>query len=145
MISIFYLFLSIVVLFFVVLIVKSLLKKEFCAICVAVSLSWLSFFSLYKFNLFDNVIILALLMGQSILGVFYLLEKKSAESLKLFRLPFLLSLTFVFYSSVTSSLDFSVVKLLLSLWLLFSVIFVYRKNERIKLFVDKIVACCKWG
>lgn len=144
MFSVFSVFLITIVAFFVILLIKSLIKKEFCAICVAVSLTWIFLLILNKLSLFDNKIVIAVLMGQSVLGIFYLAEKKAQNNLKFFRLPFLLTLTFVAYS-VIGEFVFSVAKLLLGLWLFFLAIFLYRNNAKVNVFVEKIIACCKWG
>src|SRR3989344_2085115 len=138
MLDVFYIFLMIIVLFFVILIIKNFIKKEFCAICVAVSLVWIFLLVLNKIGLFDNLILIALLAGESVLGVFYLVEKKVSVDFKFFRLPFLLSLIFTAYSLLIA-VDLSVLKLLSVLWLFFWVIFLYRKNEKINYFVNKVI------
>ena len=134
----------IIVLFFVILSIKSFARKEFCAICSAVSVAWIFLLVLNKLSLFDNKILIALLMGQSVLGFFYLVEKKVSNDFKFFRLPFLLSLIFVAYFLI-NAIDFSVLKLLSVLWLVFVVIFLYREHSKMRIVVDKIIACCKWG
>ncbi len=144
MLDIFSVFLIIIVAFFVILLIKVLIKKEFCAICAAVSLTWVFLIVLNKMSLFDDKTFIAVLMGQSVLGIFYLAEKKAANNLKFFRLPFLLSLTFLAYF-VIGEFVFSVAKLLLALWLFFLAIFLYRHNAKVNVFVEKIIACCKWG
>lgn len=141
----FYIFLGIIVLFFMILVIKSFVRKEFCAICSSVSLTWMFLLVVYWFGKFDDSVLIALLVGQSVLGVFYLAEKKSSDALKIFRLPFLLSLVFVAYSLIVLFIDLAVLELLVVLWIIFGAIFLYRDNSRMKLFVDKIVACCKWG
>ena len=79
---------SITLLFFVLLIIKefigSKLKKNFCAICGAVVLTWLALLILYWLGIFQNKIILALLIGESALGIFYVVERKVREKLKIF-------------------------------------------------------------
>lgn len=128
-----------------ILVIKSFVRKEFCAICSAVSLTWMFLLFLHWFGKFDDSVLIALLVGQSVLGIFYLAEKKSFDALKIFRLPFLLSLIFMAYSLIVLFIDLAVLELLVGLWIIFGAIFLYRKNSRMKLFVDKIVACCKWG
>lgn len=140
----FYIFLTITVLFFLLLISKSLLKLKVCVICLSVSITWLAALTLYKLHYFDNPILLALFMGQSITGIYYLLEKKLHEKYHIFRLPALLSLSLGFYALLSPSPDISaILYLVLGLWLLFFGLFTYRKNPKLRTAVDKIIACCK--
>ena len=145
MLSVFLLFLMIVLTFFILLFIKSFLKKEFCVLCLAVSITWSGFYFLYFFDVFDNLLIIAILMGQSLLGIYYLTEKKFGERLALFRLPFLLTITFIAYSAVSFSFVYSVVKLLMFLWIVFIILFLYQSNTTLQKLVNKIIACCKWG
>src|SRR3989344_3178232 len=91
--------LMITVLFFFLLLIKGIFKKwfkkEFCVICAAVSLTWITLLILSWLEIFNDKTIIALLMGMSILGIFYLVENKVKERLTLFRLPFLLSLILI--------------------------------------------------
>jgi cbb3-type cytochrome oxidase subunit 1 len=78
------------------LLLKSKLQVRICAICLAVSLTWAGLLAAYHMGWFGNGLLLGLLMGQSITGIYYLLEKHASEPLLLFRLPLLLSLTYFF-------------------------------------------------
>ncbi len=139
-----YILAGIIVLFFVFLIIKGFFKKDFCAICAAVSITWLYLLVLYWFGAFENRVIIALLMGQSILGVYYIAEEKVKEELKIFRLPFLLTLITVGYSLLVLDNDIiKIVALLLVMWLIFILLYSYRNNKKMKSFVKKIVECCK--
>ena len=148
-INIFQIICIIIVLFFIFLIIKAYLKKykdKICVICIAVSLTWIILLLLNYLDLFKNKIIIALLMGQTILGVYYLIEGMIKEELKLFRLPFLLTLTFLGFSMIKtpdSVILFRSTLLLIILWILFAVVYQYRFNNRVKLFVDKMIDCCK--
>lgn len=130
--------------FLVLLVVQSISKKKFCALCGAVLLTWILLLGLYYTGAFDNTIILALLIGQSTLGIFYLLEQKVAEPLTLFRLPFLVTLLIAAYTMLTRS--FPVKELLLfvgALWLLFGGLYSYRRVPALRQLVEKVIACCK--
>ncbi|HIH47589.1 TPA: hypothetical protein HA297_04785, partial [Candidatus Woesearchaeota archaeon] len=89
---------AITVLFFVFLIVKNLFKKfrNLCALCGAVSLTWIGLLVLLKLNRIQDTTIIALLMGQSTIGLFYLLQAKGKGKnriMNLLRLPIYLVLT----------------------------------------------------
>ena len=147
MTDIFYILLGMIALFFIFLVTKGLfksLKENFCAICAAISLTWISLLVLDWIGIFENKVIIALLMGQSILGIYYILEGKVKEELKIFRLPFLLTLIVIGYSLLIISDD--LVKdavLLLLIWLIFILLYFYRNNRKMKHWITKIIECCK--
>lgn len=145
MIDLFFVFLTIIILFFILLGLKSAIKKEFCAICLAISITWITLFTLNKAGLFEDKLLIGIMMGQTILGLFYLAEKKTSEEIKLFRLPLLLSMIFAGYSAISNTLNIPTIKLLTTVWTIFTALFLYRQNNTIKKAIDKIVACCKWG
>lgn len=138
---------GIIVLFFLILVVRIFLprkvKGKICSICLASSLTWISLLVLYYLGKFDDVLIIALLMGMTLLGVFYIWERNVKKSLTFFRLPFLLSLIIAGYYVLTLKNVFREIVLLIVLWLIFGVIYFYRANLGFKKFVDKVVECCK--
>ena len=139
----FYIFLAISLIFIASLIVKNLVNKAFCSLCVAVASVWLVLLFLYKADRFSDEILLALLVGQSITGIFYLAYRKLPKSLRIFSLPFFLSLTAVLYMLITADIQLAVFILLLVLWLAAWIIFTYR-NDPAKKAVAKILAkCCE--
>lgn len=143
----FFLLLLIIVLFIALFGVKALLpkrlKEEFCVLCSAVSVSWLTLLVLLWLGTFTDTVLLALLMGTSVTGIFYLADAK-LERFRFFRLPFFLTLLIVAYAILAwQQIPVKAFALLGVLWVLFLVIFTYRKNKRVKAFVDRIVACCK--
>ena len=139
----FYIFLAISLIFIASLIIKNLVNKAFCSLCVAVASVWLVLLFLYKTGRFSDGILLALLIGQSITGIFYLAYRKLPKSLRIFSLPFFLSLTAVFYTLITADIQLAVFILLLVLWLAAWIIFIYR-NDPGKKAVAKILAkCCE--
>lgn len=145
---IFNVLLVIAVLFFVMLLIKNIFKsyfkKEFCAICAAVSVTWLGLLVLYWLKLFDDPLILALLLGESTIGIFYLVEAKVRKELTIFRLPFLFTLILIGYSLISIPDDLTkAIVLVVVLWLLFAFAYVYRNNSRVSAIVEKIVKCCK--
>ena len=128
-------------LFFLLLILKNLFNiKKACTICMSVTLTWISLLVLYFLNIFADKIIIAILMGHTSLGVFYVLEKKIKKRFLLFRLPYLLTnITLIYY--VLRGFTISSLYLILGLWILFFIIYLFKFNKLIK----KITACCrKW-
>ena len=147
MIELIHIFGGIAIIFFILLALKELFnekfKKKLCVICAAVSLTWLSLLILYKLGLFADKVIIALLLGQSILGIFYLIEKIVDDTLKLFRLPFLLTLTLIAYLLIENYISIKVIMLISGIWILFGIFYLTKKNRKIKMLVDKVIKCCK--
>ena len=144
--GIFFILLSITVLFFLLLIVKSLIikKKEFCAICFAVGITWATFLVLYWMNIFRNNVILGILIGETTLGIFYAIEKKVKKELTLFRLPFLLSIIFIAYTLIMTPQDLvKDIVFLAVIWVIFNMVYFYQNNKTLHAFFNKIVECCK--
>src|SRR3989338_2007816 len=94
-------FIGITAAFFLLLILKAITSdslKRLCAICGAVSITWLILLFLFWTGRFSNIAIIALLMGESIVGIYYAAESyanKNNKALAVFRLPFILALTFI--------------------------------------------------
>ena len=117
------------------------LKERFCVICAAVVITWVSLLSLSYLQKFTDKTILAILMGESSLAIFYLLEKK--EGLKLFRLPLLLSLVMVVYFLIIPVFNLESLLFVLLLWIIFGAVYLVRTNKKLGKIAEKIVACCK--
>ena len=137
----------IVSLFIIFLILKQLLKgkikEEFCVLCVSVSVTWILLLVLFWLGKFEDKILIALLMGQSTLGVFYLLDHKINDNLKIFRLPFLLTLIVAAYSLINNLKSLIYVIILAFLWALFGIIYLYRSNVKVNGLVKRLIECCK--
>lgn len=140
--TLFWLLLAIVLLFFILLAVKSRLPWKICAICLAVSLTWLALLFAYHAGRFDNILLLALLMGQSITGVYYLWEKRAPKEWLIFRLPLLLSLLYLFYLIIDLTLYWQPLALLAVLWIASYTLFLQRTKPSLKRKFEKIIACC---
>ncbi|MCR4284820.1 MAG: hypothetical protein NUV97_02115 [archaeon] len=141
--SLFLILLGITGLFFIFLIIKSIFKKrEFCVICASVSTTWIFLIILYFLGNFSDKVLIALLIGQSIAGIFYLLESKTSDNLKIFRLPFILTLLALVYF-VLQKFDIGSMVFILVLWGIFIVIYLFREHEGFNTLVNKLIACCK--
>jgi len=136
--------LVITVLFVGLLIIKSITRWAFCVICTSVSVTWMTLLILHWLGLFDQPMIVAVLMGQSVVGVYYFLEKKTNDELHIFRLPLLLTLTLAAFVAlgVTTDLVYGL-SLLAVLWVVLSLLYLYRENPKTRIVVDRIIACCR--
>jgi len=141
--ELFFILLGIFSLFILLLAGKTLFKVKLCVICVSVSLTWLTLLILYKLLLFENPVILALLMGMSITGIYYLLERKTPGKFHIFRLPLILSLIFIFYLIIKPDTNYLYSSILIIfVWLIFTVLFLFRETKAIHKIAKKIIACC---
>ncbi|MBS3155953.1 hypothetical protein J4413_01825 [Candidatus Woesearchaeota archaeon] len=88
--------------------------------------------------------ILAILIGESTLGIFYLIENKVKEELKLFGLPFLLTLILIGYTFIEGfNYSFNIVYFLVLIWGLFFIIYSFKDNGKLENIARKLVECCK--
>jgi hypothetical protein len=141
----YFILIFIIGLFFILLGIKELfnkkLKEKFCVICASISLTWIVLLILNFMNLFQDKILLGILMGHTSLGVFYIFEKNASDRFKIFRLPLLLSFITIIYFVLTGFEKISFF-ILISLWIIFGLIFLFGdKNARG--FVGKLVECCR--
>lgn len=139
---------SMIGLFVIILVLKQLTKelinKEFCVLCATISLTWISLLILHWNGLFDNPSLIALLMGGSIVGIYYLVERRVKKELLLFRLPFFLTQIFVGYLLLKPSLDlWKSALLLLLLWSLFTISYISRNSPLFQKKVKQLIECCK--
>ena len=145
--DILWIFIWIFSIFFLILIIREFfnkkIKEKICSICLAISSTWIMLLLLFWFGKFHDKTIIAVLIGQTSLGLFYLWEKNVRKKFKVFRFPLLLTFIFVAYS-VMESFNFSVFIFIAILWILFFVVYVFRRRK-LKLFFNKILECCrKW-
>lgn len=142
---IFYVFLSIIIVFYLGLVIKSRVSLNFCTICIGVSTTWIGLLILRELNLVNQNELLALLIGESVVGGYYLIEKKVNDDLLIFRLPTLITMSYVALVIILKSIIWQPILLLLTIWLLHLFMYYYRNNKNIKYKVDKLIACCsKW-
>lgn len=139
-------FLSITSLFLIFLLIKAISKYKFCTLCASVALTWISLLILFWLNKFSNPVLVALLIGNSVVGIYYLAEKKISEKFHIFRLPFFLTLLLIGYSLVfkanTKDLFLTLI-LIASLWIIFGFIYFNRNNPKLKSIIESIINCCK--
>ena len=136
---------SVALLYFLLLGVRSLIRNyDFCVICASVSMTWISLLVLFLSGKFSDSVIIALLMGQSMVGLYYTLEKRVDEDVKIFRLPFLLTLIFLGYHAIKfPGFSLNALFLVLLLWVVFLTVYFLRNNYRVRTVAKKIIECCK--
>ena len=66
---------AIVVLYFLTALSPSFLSKKICAICAAVSITWIGLLVGYFLKWHDNIMIIGILMGGSVVGIMSKMEK----------------------------------------------------------------------
>lgn len=141
----YFILLGIIVLFFTLLAIKEIfnkkLKEKFCVICTSVTLTWIALLILNFMNLFQDKILLGILMGHTSLGIFYIFERNTYKRLKIFRLPLLLSFISTIYF-VLAGFDLISFFILIGLWIVFGIVFVFSNNKS-KSFVNKLIECCR--
>lgn len=130
-------------LFAAVLVVKHALSLKVCVLCSSIFLTWTSLLVLYKLGRFNDVVLLSLLMGQCVTGVYYMLDKRVKPTLKIFTLPFFLSLTTLFYLVIVGKTLLAPLFVLLGLWVVAYIIFAWRKDPGKKLVSQAVMDCCK--
>ena len=125
--------------FFVLLTIKSIFNiKKLCAICLSVTLTWILLLILYFIGIFADKLVIAILMGHTSLGLYYILEKKVRKRLLIFRLPYLLTSISIIYF-IFNGFMINAVYFILGLWLLFILIYLFKFNKLTK----RIIECCK--
>lgn len=135
---------AIVAAFVVLLSVKQVSGYRFCVLCVSIGGTWVVLLALHWLGVFDNPVLLALLMGQTVVGFHYLIEARVREELLVFRLPFVLTLMVLFYFAIT--LDPAVVSAGLAVaatWIAAFLVFARRDAGKLRGLARQIIECCK--
>lgn len=140
----FYVFLAISLMFVASLAFKNLIfKKPFCSLCIAVASTWLVLLYLHKVGRFIDQVLLGMLVGQSITGIYYFAYRKLPKILRIFSLPFLLTLTAILYTVITGEIQLSIYILLAILWTTTWIIFIYREDPGKKTISKILEHCCE--
>jgi len=136
-------FVAMTLLFAALLSLKQSLALKICVICLTISTSWLILLALYAAGLFHDPVLIALLAGQSIVGLYYLLEKRVPKQLLVFRLPLLLTLTLAAYSVLNwrSSL-LPVYWFVLGLWIAARLLLAYTSDPARPSLAKQLIDCC---
>lgn len=134
---------AITVLFFSLLALRSWKDLSFCAVCVSFTAVWVGLYSAYWLNVFDSLLLVVLMAGMTLHGIYGVWESKISDRFRVFRLPFLLTGLTVFYMMFAIDFRLEKIAFLLALWLFFSVLYLYRESEAFGAYIDEMVGCCK--
>ncbi len=130
-------------LFFIFLGLKNWKGWSFCAICVASTLTWITLVGLYILDMFDSLILIVLMAGMTLHGLYRLWEEKSSRKHLVFRLPVLLLGITVLYQVFVWQIYSELLGLLVLVWLFFLMLYFYRENDRFEAYVDDLIECCR--
>ena len=123
---------------------KKVFSLKFCALCASIFTTWTGLLFLYHLGRFHDAVLLSLFMGQSITGLYYALEKRVPSVLRIFALPFFLTLTTMFYLVIVGfSSIFPPLLILFGLWIVAYIVFSYRRDPGKKLITDAVMNCCE--
>jgi len=136
-------FVGIVVLFAIFIALRTIFSLKVCALCGAVSLTWITLLVLIYLDYEISLVFTGLLMGGSVVGVMYLLEQKLPEKYQLFKLPFFLTLISLAYFILEQVFFISMVAITLLLWLFATSIHIGRNVKSLGILGQKIIECCK--
>lgn len=123
-------------------------RRRWCSMCAAVSGTWLVLLVLWSLGKVNDPVLIAVLMGESVVGGMYLFERMARragrEALLIFRFPLVLAGTLAVYAvlGVRSGLAVATV-ITLVVWLVAVGLYVYRTKEAVRGTVKKLIACCK--
>ena len=134
---------AITVLFVGLLAVKGAFGVRVCALCGAVSGTWIGLLGLYHTGYYTNEVVVALLLGQSVVGVLYALRDRVPERFEVFSLPFLLAGTVLAYSLLVLDVLGYAIGAVAAVWLLAVLLYTYRESDRVSTLFDEVVACCR--
>lgn len=126
------------------LLTQSRTQFKFCAVCVTVSSTWLALLGMRLLGIAINPMLIGVLMGESIIGLYYLLERHTPPAWQIFRWPYIITMTTIVYLiiGVRSGL-WAAVALLIAIWVIWGSIFVFREFPSIKKITQRLIACCR--
>ena len=129
-------------LFVLFLAARRITGMKFCALCASVSSTWFMLLVLRWVGYTVDLVLIGVLIGESVVGVYYLWEKRVAERFHIFRLPVLLSLTLVAYL-LLGRIDWYGVVLVLVVLGLSALVYALREHPRVRRIAEQIIVCCK--
>ena len=131
-------------LFLIAVVIHGLGLFRYCAVCITVSLSWMFLLvtKLVGYNV--NPVLTGVLMGESIIGLYYLLERKAPVSWQIFRWPYIITMTVLTYVilGIISGI-WSAILMLVIIWIVCGVIFAWRESVLFKKIAEQLIACCR--
>jgi hypothetical protein len=130
--------------FFLALIVRSVFKIDLCAICASVTATWITLLVFHFTKDGVDPVILGILLGGSSVGLMYYLFNNK-NTLQIFKFPLIISLFWIVYIAITGLEEFEVkdIGILLSVWILFGVLYFFHKNAYLRKWWQRIIECCR--
>lgn len=123
---------------------RNIFGLKLCAICAAISTTWIGLLALWFWGIEVDLLAVAMLMGGSAVGLMYLLEAKLPERWSVLKLPFLLTLFALIYVFLTQPFQANQIYLVIAaLWLIFLPLFLSGEKGRFQKAAQKIIECCK--
>ncbi|MBI2099624.1 hypothetical protein HYT45_04455 [Candidatus Uhrbacteria bacterium] len=135
---------TITALFAALFLLTAITRLKLCVICASISLTWIILLVFYRLGYFENPLFIALLMGQTAVGIYYLLERRVKEELLVFRLPFLLSVTVAAFALLGGGFGGKyAIGFLALLWLAAGGAYALRNKEKAKNAIKLLISCCR--
>lgn len=134
---------GIVILFTILIFLRSVFSVKVCALCGAVSLVWITLLVLFLSGYSVDPIILSLLIGGSVVGSMYALEQKFSERYQIFKLPYFLTCIYGAYVLITKNIQIEVVYALVTIWIFGIVVYLGPQKKNLKGIGEKLIKCCK--
>lgn len=131
------------VLFVGLLAMRDTLGIRVCALCGAVSGTWIVLLGLYHSGAYANETVIALLIGQSIVGGLYAVRARVPDRYHVYLLPSLLTATVLGYTLVVLELLVYAMGVITITWVLGVLLYTTRERERVETLFEVLVACCR--
>jgi len=133
------------ILFVLYAVFKFTLGLKVCALCAAVSTTWLGLLVMRLIGFEIDSLVIGILMGGSAVGIMYLLEKNIPKTYGILKFPFLMTLFTFIYVFLTDFTEGSITYfMILSLWVVFLIIFFMQKSGgAFKKIANQLMTCCK--
>jgi hypothetical protein len=136
--------LSVTSVFAILLAAKSFLRIKICPLCAGVFLTWTALLAMSWLGYAVDRTIVAVLVGESVVGLYHLAEKKFKAEWGVFRLPFLLSLTLVAFLLLGADRrPLPAAAFLAILWLIPAAAYAWRHKPAGRELMKKLIACCR--
>lgn len=131
-------------LFVVALVVKTKTGSRICAICAAVSGTWIALLLMYWVGNYQSHLLLAILFGQSVVGGMYFGKHSLPNKFDVFTLPYVLTATAIGYVLIGGRWPTGEVTVFLAAtWMVAVFLLAYRENERVRGVSEAVIDCCR--
>lgn len=134
---------GVTLLFVVILLLRKLFSWRICALCAAVSITWITLLIMSYAGIEIDSQLITLLVGGSVVGILYLLEDRLEEKYHILRLPFFLTLIVSGYLLITLTINWESLLVLAVVWLLTFLVFSFRQQPWLRSAAKEIIKCCK--